>query len=162
MNQTSVPKTTNFLYVLYTAAPLHAINVISIILNNKLHQNVYFLLVNLSVSDVIYVLIIPPLNIHGMHQVFSVLHQILYFASILFTCSITLDRYIKVKYALTYETIATKKRLAALISFIWAMSILSPGILLLAEKIPLNRSYGMWVFVILCIGCTILLLFSSY
>ena len=40
-----------YLYITFAAVPVHLCNIISIIANKSLHQKVYYLLLNLSISD---------------------------------------------------------------------------------------------------------------
>ena len=48
----SIPYEYHFAFALFVA-PFHVSNIISIMMNRRLHQNVYFLLLNLSISDCI-------------------------------------------------------------------------------------------------------------
>ena len=118
------------------------------------------LLLNLSISDLISVLSIPPLeSLKTNRSVTEAVSKTLYSASILFTCSMTLDRYLKVEYCLRYHSIATRKRLVLLIASIWGASIAISGVSSLADEI--GEFHGVWVYRVFCIACAFVLIFSS-
>ena len=86
--------TGKYLYITFLTVPVHLCNIVSIITSKRLHQNVYFLLLNLSISDTLcissfFLLTAGP-------SVYMPVLRTFYTTSILFTCSMTLDRYLKV------------------------------------------------------------------
>ena len=79
--------------------PFHLFNIITLIFNAKLRrQNVYFLLLNLSMSDMLLVVHFRLMLLFRLATYrFPVLvSRMFHLASILLTCAITLDRYLKV------------------------------------------------------------------
>ena len=116
-------KATFMVYIPFIVLPLHISNITTILVHHKFHQNVYFLLLNLSVSDamcILFVLLIPA----GVSPtIYMAIFRAFLASSILFTCTITLDRYIKVKYPLRYLSIATRPRLIMLVFFVWCFTV---------------------------------------
>ena len=88
---------TFFVYFPFIVLPFHISNIATILAHHKFHQNVYFLLLNLSVSDAVaipFFLLIPA----GVSPIiYMATLRAFYTASILFTCTITLDRYLMVR-----------------------------------------------------------------
>ena len=88
-------------------SPFHISNIISIVTNQRLHQKVYLLLLNLTVSDILTIMCFFLLAAGVSPSIYMPIVRNFYTTSILFTCAMTLDRYLKVKYPLRYFTIFT-------------------------------------------------------
>ena len=90
----------NFLsYLIVATLILHLANILLILLKKKLHKTVYYLLLNLSISDILLVvLLIVALKCATDETLnyFYGLRSAFFTASVLFTSGITLERYIRV------------------------------------------------------------------
>ena len=144
-----------FYLAIATAVPLHVCHIILIIIKRNLHENVYFILINLSISDVIIVLLVGLKKVLTQQPV-SALHCCFSTSSIIFTFAINLDRYAKVEYGVRYHQLALKKRLVIVIMSIWLFSVIITGMapaffLETSARIILVRG-----FLILC-GCALVL-----
>ena len=106
--------------------PLYICHIVTILMKKKLHQNVYYILINLIFSDMLFnFFIIRGSSVEVSWAYFQGFEPVRVFSvsSVLFTLCVTLDRYIKVEYCLRYHAIATKRRLVYLIAFVWVFSI---------------------------------------
>ena len=119
MDYVEYPIQASYSFIAFLPTPLHIFNIVSIAINRRLHQNVYFILMNLSISDSLTIL--TPLLVAAdvSPGIYMRLARTVYTASILSTCAITLDRYMKIEYALRYYSIFTKRRLGILVLLIW-------------------------------------------
>ena len=85
--------------------PLHILNIVSIVVNEKLHQqNVYVVLVNLSLSDSALLLgatLAKQLSLIS-HLAIRIALRMFHAASIVFTCSITLERYLSFLFSILF------------------------------------------------------------
>ena len=136
------------MYLLFLVIPLHISHIVSILLKRSLRQNIYYILLNLCLSDLLLIItILLRVELEGI--VLSTAYSITYAASILFTLAITMDRYMKVQYALRYQDICRPSRLFVALIFIWGFSLLGVGGLLLAID-PNIQTIILRVFSILC------------
>ena len=142
--------------VILLTLPLHIFHIILIIKKRNLHQNVYYILLNLSLSDscltIIRVLVSSMIfsNLRALAMTF-------YVYSILLTLAINLDRYMKVMYGLQYHQMVTKKKLCALLLL---LSITSITIALIPSQIQ-NGRYLQVTTRSLALVCSFLLIFAS-
>ena len=93
---------------------------------------------SLSVADLLIAVIVIPLKIveftlARQYDVIDNLFPLLGRASLLNLCAVTVDRYISISHALTYEYRMTKRRAAALIIGIWMLATF-PALLQFAFK----------------------------
>ena len=77
------------------AVPFHICHILLIIMKRKLHQNVYILLINLSLSD-LFLIMVNTLRFAIDFKI-QTAADIFITSSVLFTLGITVDRYIKVE-----------------------------------------------------------------
>ena len=116
------PIAKNFANINLAVMPFHISNILLIILKRNLHKNVFILLANLSVSDLLLQVFLSIIKSHfskSVHIALSVFHT----ASILFTLAINLDRYLKVKYGLRYYEIVRTVRLVKAIAITWTFAV---------------------------------------
>lgn len=142
--------------VILLTLPLHILHIILIIKKRNLHQNVYYILLNLSLSDSCLA-ISRALPFLMKSSSLKVIATIFYVHSILLTLSINLDRYIKVMYGLRYKQMATKKKLCALLLL---LSITSITIALIPSQIE-NGQYLVVTIRSFALVCSFLLIFAS-
>ena len=91
--------------------PIHITTILLIALKRDLHQNEYYLLLNLSISDIanqINFFIVKNTDLPKKTIASTVL---VYSASIFFTLAINMDRYLKIKFGLRYYQLILRKRL---------------------------------------------------
>ena len=105
---------TYMVYILIIIIPFHIINITTILVHRMFHQNVYFLLFNLSLSDAMCILsfLLIPAGVSPI--IYMAILRAFYTASILFTCTITFDRYLN---------IATRRRRIMLVFFVWCFTV---------------------------------------
>lgn len=105
---------------------LHVSNNVIIARTKCLHKIVYYILVNVSVSDVFVCVAVFIQNIQLIpcNVYLHISYTTFYTSSILSTLFITVDRYIAVVHCLHYRQIATKRRVLLSIAFIWIISFL--------------------------------------
>ena len=139
--------------------PLHIFHIILIIKKRKLHQNVYYILLNLSLSDSCLAIMrgLPLSKKASSPSILKGLAMSFYVHSILLTLAINLDRYMKVKYGLRYHQMATKKKLCALLML---LSISSITIALISSQIQ-NGRYLLVTIRTFALVCSFLLIFTS-
>ena len=142
--------------VILLTVPLHIFHIILIIKKRNLHQNVYYILLNLSLSDSCLA-ISRALPFLMKSQSLKVIAMIFYVHSILLTLAINLDRYMKVKYGLRYHQMVTKKKLHALLLL---LSITSIIIALIPSQIQ-NGQYQVVTIRSFALVCSFFLIFAS-
>ena len=146
-------------YVSLSVIPLHLSHILLVLSKRKLHQNVYYILVNLSISDMILATIVMLGNLFQNDKLLaSTAAGAFYTSSVIFTLAMTLDRYIKVEYGLRYHTLVTKKRLALVLALVWGFSILLPTLPAHITKDQLIHMFTVGVF---CVLCAIILICTS-
>ena len=98
------------IYIALIALHFHISNITTILVHQKFHQNVYFLLLNLSVSDAVCILffLLMPAGVSPIIYMATI--RAFFTVSILFTCSITADRYLKVGYDFIHSIISVYLR----------------------------------------------------
>ena len=110
---------------------LHMLNSIMIITKKRLRKPQYYFLVNLSISDILLLLIILICEHILRTDVVDVVRGVITIfvtSTILSTLALTLDRYIAVKYCLRYAEIMTPSRVIQMVISIWIPSILLAAI----------------------------------
>ena len=103
----------------------HTSNIWLIVRKRKLHKPSYYLLLNLSIGDLM-LLLTAFFNIllSNYRRVELVLvSDICYNVSILTTVHISIDRYIAISFCMKYKSIVTNKRLLYLIILTWIVSV---------------------------------------
>lgn len=120
-----VPTISPIVHLSLLAVPLHISHIVMVIMKKNLHNNLYAILVNLSISDLLYV---AGVNVSVFLQVkrrvgFTIV-MTFYLSSVLFTIAMALDRYIKVKYGLHYYRVMTNKRKIMGLIAIWICPII--------------------------------------
>lgn len=147
-------------FVNLVAMPLHVSHIGVIISRYELHQNVYEIMLNLSLSDLLFAFgsfVFDNLSLSQEPIVWKI-GATLYILSVLFTFGMTLDRYVKVEYGLRYETIATKTRVRFLIMLVWIGSFI---LLLLVNALTNTLEQFNLIFGALSVSCCFLLLATS-
>lgn len=104
---------------------LHLINNVIIVYKRCLHKPAYYLLINLSISDIllIFAVIIRFTTIRDQNILLDIANKVFATSSVLTTFGISLDRYIAVIYCLRYWDIVTRQRLILVLVIIWLLSI---------------------------------------
>ena len=112
---------------------MHMCNILLIIKTKKLHKPSYFLIINLSVGDLIFAVnATVNLILFGYrNEKLYAASDICYNLSIFTTVYMSIDRYIAIRFCLEYHFIVTKRRLAFLITISWIISV----ILILLQRI---------------------------
>ena len=116
---------------------MHIGNLFVIIKNREFHNVRYYIIINLSISDLLMVvtrpltLMLPYLN----NEYFHSLSFVFYYSSILSTVLISVDRYIAIKHCLRYREIVTNKKLVISIIASWLTSIVLNLIFLVLPKV---------------------------
>ena len=147
-------------FVNLVAIPLHVSHIGVIIARYELHQNVYEIMLNLSLSDLLFAFgsfVFDSLCLSQESIVWKI-GATLYILSVLFTFGMTLDRYVKVEYGLCYETIATKTRVRFMIMLVWIGSFI---LLLLVNALTNTLEQFNLIFGALSVSCCFLLLATS-
>ena len=101
-------------------------NILLIIKTKKLHKPSYFLIINLSVGDLILT-VVATVNIIMFEYSIEYLYivaDVCYNLSLFTTVYIAIDRYIAIRYCLEYYFIVTKRRLIYLIILSWITSVI--------------------------------------
>ena len=112
---------------LLLVAPPHLCNIILIVTQKTSHQNVYIILANLCVSDLLLSIQGALMHLLGTWSVLAInITGVLYLASTLLTLAISVERYVKVKYGLRYYQLLTKKRLIVFLIVLWGSSLVIP------------------------------------
>ena len=103
---------------------LHLANNFIILRKRRLHKPAYFLLINLSVSDIMLIFVIIGIFIkRGYSLPLQILNKVFVTSSLLSTFGISLDRYISVIHCLRYWEIVTTQRLISFLIISWIISI---------------------------------------
>ena len=103
---------------------MHITNILLILLKNNLHKSRYYLLANLSFSDVIMVLIVLIKSMSGNSEEYmDIIPHVCFYSSIITTVVISVDRYIAIAWCLRYEQIVTNKNLAIVTITSWCVSL---------------------------------------
>ena len=114
------------LFVLVAIVSMHICNIVLIIKTKKLHKPSYFLIINLSVGDLI-VSVTATVNIilfGYRNESLYIASDICYNLSIFTTIYISIDRYIAIRFCLKYHLIVTKRRLVYLVTISWIISVI--------------------------------------
>ena len=103
---------------------MHVTNILLILLKNNLHKARYYLLANLSFSDVIMVLTVLIKSMTGNNEEYMdiIAHTCLY-SSIITTVLISVDRYIAIVWCLRYRQIVTNKIVSIITIISWCVSL---------------------------------------
>ena len=121
--------TLNVCQIIFTilVISMHISNVLFIIRKRDLHKASYFILINLSMSDLTMAItrvIIHVIQVFLMRmEYFVIISDICYYSSIFSTVLISVDRYIAIQYCLRYRKIVTKQNLGISIIISWCTSI---------------------------------------
>ena len=125
---------------------MHISNVLYIIRKRNLHKARYFILINLSMSDL--TMVITRVIIHTIQvfliskEYFYIFSDICYYSSVFSTVLISVDRYIAIQYCLRYGQIVTKQTLGISIIISWCASIFLKLIHIVEnEKLKKHDSY---------------------
>ena len=103
---------------------MHVSNILLIFLKNNLRKARYYLLANLSFSDVIMVLIILISSVTGNSKEYiDIIGHTCLYSSIITTVLISVDRYIAIVWCLRYKQIVTNKNLAIVSITSWCVSL---------------------------------------
>ena len=158
-------------FLLISSIPIHLLNILSVLLTRNLRkQKAYVIFLNLSFSDLFAAifaalrnLYFASMSIAGPALVFVFMSRCFYFGSVLFTCCITLDRYIKVRYCLRYHGIATQKKIIQLIVASWTCSFIFVCVSMLPYWLgaDTNRIFGGIVIHVIVILCSVCLIVSA-
>jgi hypothetical protein len=129
----------------------------------KLHKTVYYVLVNLSFSDVMLLMTILVQNTYSRHNAYlKVAHTAFYTASILSTFGITIDRYVAVVYCLRYREFVTNNRLLVSLLLLWISSIVLAIIpSLITSNLKWRELYTDCIHVPLYLLCSVCLVLTS-
>ena len=118
--------TINVMHITVTTlvVSMHISNVLSITRRRDLHKASYFILINLSMSDLIMAItrVIIDVCLFRKEYVY-IISDISYYSSIVSTVLISVDRYIAIQYCLRYGQIVTKQSLGISIIISWCASI---------------------------------------
>ena len=118
--------TINVMQVILTIllACMHISNVLCIIRKRDLRKASYFILINLSMSDLIMVITRVIIDVFLFSkEYFCIISDISYYSSIFSTVLISVDRYIAIQYCLRYGQIVTKRNIGISIIISWCASI---------------------------------------
>ena len=105
---------------------MHMLNILLIIKTKKLHNPRYFLIIHLSIGDLVLA-VTGSLNIiffDYSNDILYIAFYIFYNLSLFTTVYIAIDRYIAIRFYLQYYYIVTKRRLVYLIILSWIFSII--------------------------------------
>ena len=144
---------------------LHLMNNILIISKKHLHKPSYYILVNLSISDMFLLIVVATrfsnaVDPNNFYLDFS--HKVVAMASVLSTLCMTLDRYVAVVYCLRYSNIMNKSFLILLLCAVWVSSFILAMIpFLLSDEPEKRRLYGNCILVPVFIVSCIILIFAS-
>lgn len=120
---------------------LHAMNNMLIFLRKRLHKPSYYILINLSVSDIMMLIAVIIRFMYTMNNVFLELaFRGFVTTSVFLTFGMTLDRYIAVVYSLEYRGMLSKSRLTLFLILLWIMSFLLTAIPTLITSDEIKRS----------------------
>ena len=105
---------------------MHMCNILLIVKTKKLHKPSYFLIINLSVGDLILTVTvsIDIIKFDYENETLNLVADVCYNLSIFTTVYISIDRYIAIRYCLEYHFIVTKRRLVYLIMISWITSVI--------------------------------------
>lgn len=130
--------------------------ILSVVCNKHLQTVTNLFIVNLAIADLLLSIIVLPfsasLEVLGCWvfgrvfcNIWAAVDVLCCTASILSLCSISIDRYIGVKYCLKYPSIMTDRRAVAILVLVWVSStVISVGPLLgWKEKPPVDESICM-------------------
>ena len=127
---------------------LHISNNVMIARTKCLHKTVYYILVNVSISDIFVcvTVIVKNIQLIPCNVYLHITLTTFYTSSVLSTLCITVDRYIAIIHCLRYRQIVTKRRIFISIAFIWIFSFL-------LSMLPtmLTRNYQYTLFLSDCI-----------
>jgi len=156
-------KTVALTIVLPVIFLLHLSNNVLIIWKKDLHKPRYFILMNLSFSDVLLLLThFIRLNYLSHSALFLISDTTFYTASILSTLGITIDRYIAVMYCMKYNEYVTKPRICFALSLLWIFSAFLASIPTMAGSThEMTSLYRDCVHVPLYLACCIFFVGSS-
>ena len=114
------------LFSVVVIVSMHICNILLIIKTKKLHKPSYFLIINLSIGDlVLSVTATVNIILFGYrNEKLYVASDICYNLSIFTTVYISIDRYIAIRFCLEYHFIVTKRRLLYLIILSWIISVI--------------------------------------
>lgn len=156
-------KDVGFIIVIPIVILLHLSNNIIMLMRKKFHKIQYFILMNLSVSDLILVIVIWLQVMYSRNNIYIwVIRNMAFTASILSTMGMTCDRYIAVVYCLHYTRLATKNKLCLTLISLWITSFLLAIIPTLLTPDPEKLSlYSSCIHVPLYITCSVILVMSS-
>ena len=114
------------LFVVVVIVSMHICNILLIIKTKKLHKPSYFLIIHLSIGDLILTLTatINVIIFGYRNEKLYVASDICYNLSIFTTVYISIDRYIAIRFCLEYHLVVTKRRLVYLIILSWIFSII--------------------------------------
>ena len=124
---------------------MHISNVLYIIRKRDLHKARYFILINLSMSDLS--MGITRVIIHSVQVIliskesFCIISDICYYSSVFSTVFISIDRYIAIQYCLRYGQIVTKHTVGISIIISWCASIFLK-LIHMVDKAKLKNSYS--------------------
>ena len=121
---------------------MHTCNILLIIKTKKLHKPSYFLIINLSVGDLILTVTagFNTMFLDYRNETLIIASNICYNLSLFTTVYIAIDRYIAIRFCLEYYFIVTKRRLVYLIILSWIFSIII--VLLPRFEVPKFGSNG--------------------
>ena len=102
---------------------VNLINIYFVIKKKNLHNPGYYLLINLSVSDILRIIAACIRRIHENAANLNILTHICYNSSIITTILISVDRYISIRHCLRYRQIVTNKMCVCSIIVSWCISI---------------------------------------
>ena len=114
------------LYFVVLTVLMHMCNILLIIKTKKLHKPRYFLIIHLSIGDLILSVTgsINAILFDYRNDILYIPSSICYNLSLFTTVYIAIDRYIAIRLCLEYYFIVTKRRLVYLIILSWIVSIL--------------------------------------
>ena len=114
---------------------MHISNVLFIIRKRDLHKASYFILINLSMSDIIMAITRVIIDVFLFKKEYHYfISDICYYSSIFSTVLISVDRYIAIRYCLRYGQIVTRRNLGISIIISWCASILLKLVYLLETE----------------------------
>ena len=141
-----------------------------IVVKKKLHKPSYYLILNLSIGDLLLSLLslfnILIFDYKNVNLIISA--DACYNVSILTTLCISIDRYIAIKFCLKYYVLVTNKRLVYFLTIIWIASVMVVTIPLLevpkfGKKIYYRRlSYDVIRYSTVLLSCIVMIVQSLY
>lgn len=143
----------------------HIINIVFITTKKKLHKPSFYILFNLTISDIVSIIFLAAQCLtkeNTLYLDFGL--KLSGCASILSTLGITLERYIAVEYCLHYYKIVTTKRLSVFLITVWCTALSSTMAILFSSSNPEVRIfyYGYICGSLSVIACSILLVSSFW